>query len=325
MREIGRLADLGERGEVVSDLVGELAGVDEECRPALVRNDCESQRQRRVAHVGAADVERPGNGVGIGDHQCVGAQLDQFRTDACELLIGAFAGEARVVQRHRAERCGGAIGPDCIERIGLDRDQRRADGGAGLAQTLHALRRVQPGVVAEPVVGGEIAVDPAGGWCLDDMLDGEQGAVDLLARLQGVAAVDEQHRAFHHHDGGTGGAGETAEPGEPLLACRQVFVLVAVGARQDEPGQPAACELRAQRGDARSAFGTPGAILERLVVSFEHGGNLWACLQHGNGIAGRTSTRGGCGYRMRLDGRVRTSVVQPPSDTRSASTNPRAR
>ncbi len=101
------------------------------------------------------------------------------------------------------------------------------------------------------------------------------GAVDLLARLQRVAAVDEQHRALHQHDRGAGRAGEAGEPGEPLLARRHVFVLVAVGARHDEAGQSAARQLGAQRRDARRARRALGAIVERLEPGLEHGGHLY--------------------------------------------------
>ena len=71
--------------------------------------------------------------------------------------------------------------------------------------------------------------------------------------LQRVAAVDEQHRPLHQHDGGAGGAGKAGEPGEPLLARRHIFVLVAVGARNDQAGQAAPRQFGAQRGNARPA------------------------------------------------------------------------
>ena len=55
-------------------------------------------------------------------------------------------------------------------------------------------------------------------------------SVHLVADLQRVAAVDEQHRAVQQHDRGARRTGEARQPGEALLAGRQVFVLVAVGA-----------------------------------------------------------------------------------------------
>ena len=63
--------------------------------------------------------------------------------------------------------------------------------------------------------------------------------VDLVARLQRVAAVDEQRGARRQHDRDAGRAGEAGQPGQPLLGGRHVFVLVAVGARHDEAGEAA--------------------------------------------------------------------------------------
>src|SRR5436853_446335 len=78
-----------------------------------------------------------------------------------ELVGGGFAGEAQIVQRDGAERRGRAVGPDGVDQIGLERDQRGPGGGTGLAQPLRAFGRVQPGIVAQAVAGGEIRLDPA--------------------------------------------------------------------------------------------------------------------------------------------------------------------
>ena len=89
-------------------------------------------------------------------------------------------------------------------------------------------------------------------------------------RLHGVAAVDEQHRALVQHDGGTGRAGKAGEPGEPRLARRQIFILLAVGARDHEAIEPAAVELGAQGGDAGRACRALARILEGLETGLEH-------------------------------------------------------
>ena len=98
-------------------------------------------------------------------------------------------------------------------------------------ELLRAFDGVQPRIEAERVALAERALDPLVGRRFDQMHDLEQRRVDLLARLQRVAAVDEQRRTLHQHDRGAGRAGEAGEPGEPLLRSRQIFALVAIGMR----------------------------------------------------------------------------------------------
>jgi len=193
-QEVGRLANVGECFEAIAYLVGELAAIDEQSRPPLVRNDGEGARQRRVRDIGAPHVEGPGRRMRIGNHDGVGAQL----------VFGALAGEAHIVQRHRAERRRRPVAPDRIDQVGLDSDQRHARAGGGFAEPFRVFHRVQPGIVAEAVAAREILLDPTVGRSVDEMLDGEQCRVDLLLRLQCIAAIDEQHRAIHQHEGGAG-------------------------------------------------------------------------------------------------------------------------
>ena len=148
------------------------------------------------------------------------------------------------MQRDRAQWRGGAVGPDRVDQVGLDRDQRGARRGAGLGQSFGAFDGVQPRVVAKAVGAREIGLQPPVRRLLDQMLDGEQRGIDLLAHLQRVAAVDEQHRALHQHDRGAGRPGKAGEPGEALLGRRHVFVLMAVGARNDEARRVRAAPVR---------------------------------------------------------------------------------
>ena len=126
-----------------------------------------------------------------------------------------------------------------------------------LAQALRSLSApsagVQPGIVAELGAALEILLEPLVGRVVDQMLDGKDLRIGLRRRLHGVAAVDEQHRALGQHDRNAGRAGEAGEPGEALFARRQIFVLLAVGARHHEAVEPAALEFGAQGRDARGA------------------------------------------------------------------------
>ena len=106
VREGGRLAHVGERFEIVAHLVGQLAAVDVDRRPPLARHACEGKRQRRVRHVGAADVEGPGDIVRVGDDQRVALQLRDLGLDARELLLRALAGEFCVMHGRRGRAAG---------------------------------------------------------------------------------------------------------------------------------------------------------------------------------------------------------------------------
>ncbi len=74
-REIVGRAQLGDLFQRVARFVVELAAVHIERRPALARDHREGERQRRMRHVRAADVEGPGDVLRVRHHQHVGAQL----------------------------------------------------------------------------------------------------------------------------------------------------------------------------------------------------------------------------------------------------------
>lgn len=161
------------------------------------------------------------------------------------LFLRRFSGEAEIVQGYRTERRGRAVTPDFIDWIGLQRDQRSTDAGARLGKPLGAFDGMQPRIVTEPVALVEIGLDPLMRRILHEVLDRHQAGIHLLARLQSVATVHEQYRALHEHDGNTGGAAETRQPGQSLLTSGDVFVLLPIGARYDESGEAAPRQLRA--------------------------------------------------------------------------------
>ena len=295
-----------ERGEVAHQRVGrahvcdllqraahfvvELGGVDIEGRAALARHQREGKRERRMRHVGAADVESPGDILRVRHHQGVGAELGEFAADALELVGGALAGKLEIAQRDQSRRRRRPFAPQRVDRVAVDGDEFCAGHGAGLAQLLGAFGRVQPGIVAEPGAGGEVALQPFVRRHLHQMLDGEDRAVHLCVRLHGIAPVGEQYRAVGEHDGEAGRAGEAGQPGEPLLARWQIFVLLAVGARHRQAVEPAPLELGAQRGDASGALRAFARIIEGLEAGLEHGRHSNVLLRPSN--AGMRHTPG---------------------------------
>ncbi len=147
-----------------------------------------------------------------------------------------------------------SVGPQRVDRVAVDPHQRRADRGANLVELVGTVGGVQPRIVAEPGVALEILLEPLVRRTLGNVLDGENLVVDLGCRLHRVAAVGEQHRAFVEHNRRAGRAGEAGEPGQPFLARRQIFVLLAVGARHEEAVEPAPLEFGAQARDASGAI-----------------------------------------------------------------------
>ena len=186
------------------------------------------------------------------------------------------------------ERRRRAVGPDRVDRIGLDRHQRRAGVGAGLARASRRRRRCAArgrSRACAPAAGS--ASSHCSGGVSAIVHDREHRGVDLVARLQRVAAVDEQRGAVGQHDRGAGRAGEAGQPGQPLLGRRHVFVLMAVGARHDEAGEPAPRRVRraAPRRAARSA--PRSRIVERLESGLEHARQSMGGAGRGNCAADR--------------------------------------
>ncbi len=248
----------------------------------------------------------------IGDDERVGLELAELGADLRELGRGLLAGEADVMQRDWAERGRRPIGPERVDQIGLDGDEGRAGRRAGLGEFLGAIERVQPGVVGEPVAAREVLLEPLVGRRLDEVRDLEQRRVHLLARLQGVAPVDEQRRTLHEHDGNARRAGKSGEPFEPLLRRRHIFVLVAVGARHYEAGEPATRQLGAQRRNPRPARPAFGRIFERLEAG----------LEHARQSIGRASERQHLQKRLRRCSRGRRTALTGLGSPDGAKRNP---
>ncbi len=247
-RQRARLGDLGHLFEMVADAVGEFAVVDEQRGAAGFRHQRIGQRQWRVRDVAAADVEGPRHRVRIRQHQRVDAELGDLGADPLQLLAFRFARELLAVKGDGRKRRGGALGPDRVQRIAVDRDHLRARLGAGGREPLGGRRRVQPRIEPEAVAGHQMLAEPGFGWRLHQRLDAPGLGVDLLSRLQRIAAIDEDGGLPGQHDGKAGGAGEAGQPRQPLFRWRNIFVLLLIGARDHEPGQVASRQFLAKCG-----------------------------------------------------------------------------
>ncbi len=90
-------------------------------------------------------------------------------------------------------------------------------------------------------------------------------------RLHGIAPVDEQGGLVPEHDGQTRRTRKARRPQQPLLIGREIFVLVAVGAGDDEAGEALPVKGGAQSGDAGLDGGRAAEVGEGLVSGLLHG------------------------------------------------------
>jgi len=107
-----------------------------------------------MRNVGAADVEQPGDVMGVADRQTIRLQR---RAHPFEFRPRAFSTKAGLVQRHLPQRRRRTVRPNGIDRIGIDGDEFTAGFLASSAQTLDGIGRVQPGIVAKPAAVGQVS------------------------------------------------------------------------------------------------------------------------------------------------------------------------
>jgi hypothetical protein len=136
----------------------------------------------------------------IRQHQRVDAEPLDLGTNTCEFFALGFTGELCAVNSDRAERRCRTLGPDRIERVAVDRDQRRAGLATGRRQPFGCRCCVQPWIESEAIAGGEVLGQPAFGGGVDQRLDLPGPAIDLLGGLQRIAAVDEHGGFMDQHD-----------------------------------------------------------------------------------------------------------------------------
>ena len=153
------------------------------------------------------------------------------------------------------DRCRRLVRPDRVERVVFAGGQHAAGLLGRRAQGPGLALAVQPGVVAQRAAFGQRPFDPLAGRLVGDVARLEGGHVDLLADLEGVAAVDEDRRAVGQHDGHAGGAGEAGQPGQALGPRRQELVLVLVGMGDNETVEAAARQFRPQSRQAGIVIG----------------------------------------------------------------------
>ena len=258
----------------------QLAAVDKQRDRAIGLHHRKGQRQRRVWHVAAADVQQPGDRFRHRQHGGAGAVLGERPADARAFVGGALAGEIVGLGKDRCQRRRWPARPHRVERIFLHRAQDGAGALDASAQPLDFLRRVKPRVVTDRGTVRGRGCEPIRRRLVDQVTDFVGLHVDLSSGLQRVAPVDK-HRCpvlkDHRH---AGRAGKAGQPRQALTAHRHVFALMLVGARHDEPGQAVGRQPAAQQLQPL-ATRQPGKILGLNAVMMRRGERRLAGLKRG--------------------------------------------
>jgi hypothetical protein len=103
---------------------------------------------------------------------------------------------------------------------------------------------------------------PLRGRTIHQVLDRENGSIDLRGRLHCVAPVDEKSGTIIQHDRCAGRTGKAGKPGQPLLTGRQIFVLLTVGAWHHEAIEPVSFKFGAQCSNTRGTVAAFTRIVE---------------------------------------------------------------
>ena len=140
-----------------------------------------------------------------------------------------------------------AVTPAQVDEILVECRQFDAAARQRVGGLLLPRQRVHARVVADAPAIAEALAQPARVRLVDQVEEFEQLLRHLLAHLHGVAAIDEDRRRVGEHDHHARRAGEAADPAQPLVAFRNVFAEVFIGARHDQRVETALAHLLAHR------------------------------------------------------------------------------
>ena len=143
-----RRANMGNASEMGDCILRQFCRVDEEFGFALAVKNRVAQHHGRIGDIGAADVESPGDRIGLGQHDGIGGGLFEVRRDIGELVLRALAGELGRLDGDWLCRPLRLVRPDGIDWIAVDRSQLGSGLGGGLLEASDLVGRHQPRVVA---------------------------------------------------------------------------------------------------------------------------------------------------------------------------------
>ena len=129
--------------------------------------------------------------------------------------------------------------------------------GAGRRKALGLIGGQQPWVVTQDIALLQVASDPDRWRVIDQVVGGKQLGINLMANLDGVAAVDEYGALVEGEDGQPPRTGETGEPAQPLRVGGHIFSLEFILAGNNQPRKflfPEKFAGARRRGICRSSF-----------------------------------------------------------------------
>ena len=149
--------------EMLANVGTDLFRRDEQVGRAVGVDQRIGERDRRVGHVGAADVECPGDGIERRQHRRIGMVLGQPVADLGPLFGRGLASILIRLDDQVRLRGFGPVLPDLVDRIARDRHQLGAAAGQPFLRLLHPVAGVQPGVVADARALGRMLLEPLRG------------------------------------------------------------------------------------------------------------------------------------------------------------------
>ncbi len=222
-----------------------------------------------MRHVGAADIEDPGNGRRVGDEHCLEILLADIGGNGGDLVLGENTGLRHILDDDRPKRFRRPVSPELVERIMRQENQCAADLRQRLFELAHLSTRMQPRIDAELQPFLAMRRQPDMRRLVDEIAACEDGAIHLLGKLRHIAPVDIDDRFGPGDQRNARRAGEARQPGEPLRAGRHVLAVIFIGARHKESIDAERIETGAQCGNPFPAELRRGGDFERL----EHAGN----------------------------------------------------
>lgn len=145
------------------------------------------------------------------------------------------------------------------------RPQLSAGLAGGRPKRRQGLGAVQARIVADHLAGAGALAQPGGDPAFHQIADLEQLGVDLIAHLDGVAAIHKDGGRLGRHRRRAGRTGEAGRPGQPVVGFRQVLVPVLVLVGNEEAVQALTGELLADERDVLGPETRIGGLVKGLA------------------------------------------------------------
>ena len=222
-----------------------------------------------MAHIRAANIEEPGNGIGERQDDGILAGFAKLLLQGLDLVGGGDARPFQRLNRQWAVRGGRALRtPDEIHGIAREGLELEAGLGEAFLEADDGRARVQARVETDACAFGKLCRQPLPWLGLGDLDDLEDARIHLIGGLQGIAAVHEQGGLLGPDRGETCRASEAGQPREALGGRGHILSHVLVGAR-DEYGVDA--ETIEPCAQPRHAIGPEcGICRRRKILEHDH-------------------------------------------------------